>query len=158
MSVSTNLNPKGKGSDDKNRNNLEGRVRQTGASEEEVQQVLNNPDLYVDFEVPWNFRIRYNINWSRIGFEEPNIRQTTQFSGDVNFTENWKIGFNSGYDLERKEFTQTSLTIYRNLHCWQINANWVPFGRFQSFSVDIGVKASILQDLKLNRRRSWFDN
>ncbi|MFT6966215.1 MAG: hypothetical protein ACJAT1_001430, partial [Marivirga sp.] len=36
--------------------------------------------------------------------------------------------------------------------------NWVPFGRGESFSVDIGVKASILQDLKLNRRRTWQDN
>ena len=158
ISLSTNLNPKGKKSDDEKKNELEDRARSAGASEDQVQQLLNNPDMYVDFEVPWNLRVRYNINWSRVGFEEPEIKQTTQFSGDVNFTENWKIGFTSGYDIEKKEFTQTSFTIFRNLHCWQINANWVPFGRFQSFSVDIGVKASILQDLKLNRRRSWFDN
>lgn len=158
VAVSTNLNPKGKKSDDENRNSLESRARQSGATEEEVEQLVNNPNLYVDFEVPWNLRISYNVNWSRTGFEEPRITQTTRFSGDVNFTENWKIGFTSGYDVEMREFTQTRLTIFRNLHCWQINANWVPFGRFQSFSVDIGVKASILQDLKLNRRRNWQDN
>ncbi len=158
LSLSTNLNPKGKKNDDENRDNMEDRAREAGATEDQVQQIVANPDMYVDFTVPWNLRIRYNIRWSRQGVQEPNITQTADFSGDINFTEKWKVGFNSGYDLERNEFTQTSLTIFRDLHCWQINANWVPFGRFQSFSVDIGVKASILQDLKLNRRRNWLDN
>ncbi|MBK6264727.1 LPS-assembly protein LptD [Marivirga sp. S37H4] len=158
LSLSTNLNPKGKKSDDANRNSLEGRAREAGATEDQVQAIANNPDMYVDFSVPWNLRVRYNIRWSRIGFEEPTITQTANFSGDVNFTEKWKVGFTSGYDFEKNDFTQTSFNIFRDLHCWQINANWTPFGRFQSFSVDIGVKASILQDLKLNRRRSWFDN
>lgn len=158
IALSTNLNPAGKKSDDENRNNLEDKARQSGATEEQVQALTSNPDMYVDFEVPWNLRVRYNIRWSRQGYEEATIQQTMNFSGDVNFTENWKVGFTSGYDFQEQDFTQTSINIFRNLHCWQINANWVPFGRFQSFSVDIGVKASILQDLKLNRRRSWWDN
>ena len=158
IAFSTNLNPKGKRSDDENRTGMEDMARQAGATEDQVQQIANNPDMYVDFNVPWNLRLRYNIRWNRRGFEEATIQQTANFSGDINFTENWKVGFTSGYDFESNDFTQTSITIFRNLHCWQINANWVPFGRFQSFSVDIGVKASILQDLKLNRRRSWWDN
>lgn len=158
VSLSTNLNPVGKKSDDKNKNSLGDQARQSGATEDQVEAIINNPDLYIDFNVPWNLRVVYNIRWSRQGFEEPNINQTLNFNGDINFTENWKVGFTSGYDIEQKVFTQTSFSIFRNLHCWQINANWVPFGRFQSFSVDIGVKASILQDLKLNRRRSWYDN
>ncbi|GAA5021392.1 hypothetical protein GCM10011506_02880 [Marivirga lumbricoides] len=158
LALSTNLNPKGKSNDDANRKNLEGRARAAGATEDQVQAIASNPDMYVDFSVPWNLRLRYNIRWSKNGFEDPRITQTASFSGDVNFTEKWKVGFNSGYDFEMNDFTQTSFTIFRDLHCWQINANWTPFGRFQSFSVDIGVKASILQDLKLNRRRSWFDN
>jgi hypothetical protein len=158
IALSTNLNPAGKKSDDQNRSNLESQARQAGASEDQVQALASNPDMYVDFNVPWNLRVRYNIRWSRQGYEEATIQQTMNFSGDVNFTENWKVGFTSGYDFEREDFTQTSINVFRNLHCWQINANWVPFGRFQSFSVDIGVKASILQDLKMNRRRSWWDN
>ncbi|WMN10817.1 putative LPS assembly protein LptD [Marivirga salinae] len=158
IALSTNLNPAGKKSDDENRNNLESQARQAGATEDQVQALTSNPDMYVDFEVPWNLRVRYNIRWGRQGYEEAKIQQTMNFSGDVNFTENWKVGFTSGYDFEEQDFTQTSINIFRNLHCWQINANWVPFGRFQSFSVDIGVKASILQDLKMNRRRSWWDN
>jgi len=47
--------------------------------------------------------------------------------------------------------------IARDLHCWQMNVNWIPFGRFTSYNIDIRVKSSILQDLKVSRRRSFFD-
>jgi hypothetical protein len=39
-----------------------------------------------------------------------------------------------------------------------MNLTWVPFGRFQSYNFTIAVKASILQDLKLERRRPFLDN
>ena len=155
----TNLNPKGRESDNNTRNDLEDKARAAGLQEDQVQEIANNPDLYVNFDVPWNLNVTYNLNWSKQGFEEATIRQTLGFRGDVNFTENWKVGFTSGYDFENKSFVNaTSFSIYRNLHCWQINATWVPFGRGEFFSVDIGVKASILQDLKLNRRKNWTDN
>ena len=65
---------------------------------------------------------------------------------------------NSGFDLQNKEFTQTRIGINRDLHCWQFSFDWVPFGRFQSYNVDIHVKSTILQDLKLSKRRSFVDS
>ncbi|MEL6536721.1 MAG: LPS-assembly protein LptD, partial [Bacteroidota bacterium] len=92
------------------------------------------------------------------GFQEPSIVQTLRFSGDVSLSDSWKVTFNSGYDIEnRKIIDQTSIGISRNLHCWVMDFDWTPFGAFQSYSVDLRVKASLLQDLKLSRRRSWFD-
>jgi hypothetical protein len=38
-----------------------------------------------------------------------------------------------------------------------MNINWTPFGQYQSYSFDLKVNASILQDLKLSRRRTWYD-
>jgi uncharacterized membrane protein len=88
----------------------------------------------------------------------PLITQAARFNGDFSLTEKWKIVFNSGYDFQSKEVTTTQLTISRDLHCWVINLSWVPFGKFQSYSFYIGVKSSLLKDLKLNRNRSFFDN
>jgi hypothetical protein len=53
--------------------------------------------------------------------------------------------------------TLTSINVYRDLHCWEMRFNWVPFGFRQSFSIDINVKASVLKDLKLSRRKGWQD-
>ncbi len=124
---------------------------------EELQYIQRNPDEYIDFNIPWSFRVSYSINRTKRGFEEANIRQTLTFGGNVSITPKTKISLNSGYDLEKKDFTSTRIGITRDLHCWGLTFNWVPFGRFQSFSLVIQPNSSLLQDLKLQRRRSFQD-
>lgn len=126
------------------------------ATEEELEFINANPDAYIDFNVPWSLNIRYNIRYSKPAFEET-ITQTMNFSGDLKVTKNWKIGFTSGWDFEDKDLTYTSLSINRDLHCWQLAINWVPFGPRQSYMITLNVKAPVLQDLKLNRRRDFYD-
>ncbi|MFM7855958.1 MAG: LPS-assembly protein LptD, partial [Flammeovirgaceae bacterium] len=85
------------------------------------------------------------------------VTQALNFSGDLSLTTKWKIVFNSGYDFVGNQFTQTNFGISRDIHCWQLSLNWVPFGPFQSYLFNIGVKSALLRDLKLNRTRSFFD-
>ena len=54
-----------------------------------------------------------------------------------------------------KKFTLTSIGINRNLHCWQMDFQWIPFGQIASYVFTIRAKSSLLQDLKLNRRSQW---
>ena len=79
------------------------------------------------------------------------------FSGDLSLTKKWKLSLTSGYDFTSKKLTLTSINIYRDLHCWEMHFNWIPFGFRQSFSLDINVKSSTLKDLKLSRRKDWYD-
>ena len=76
----------------------------------------------------------------------------------MSLTPKWQVTLNTGYDIDMKEITQTSLGIFRDLGCWEMRANWIPFGRFTSYNIDIQIKASSLKDLKISRRRSFFDN
>jgi hypothetical protein len=116
-----------------------------------------DPSQYVDFTLPWTLRLSYTLGYQKRGYQPSTIVQGVNFSGDLKVTEKWKVGYTSAYDFTNKQFTATRLSIFRDLHCWQMNVNWVPFGVWQSFSVDIRVKSSVLQDLKLSRRRSFFD-
>ena len=65
---------------------------------------------------------------------------------------NWSLSFNSGYDFQAKEITQTSCTISRDLHCFNLSASLSPFGRWKYYNVTIRANASILQDLKYEKR------
>lgn len=126
------------------------------ATEEELEYINANPEQFIDFSVPWSINVGYNIRYAKPAFEQT-ITQTMNFSGDLSLTPNWKIGFNSGWDFEQKDLTYTSITINRDLHCWQMAINWVPFGPRQSYMITINVKSPVLQDLKLNRRRDFYD-
>ena len=129
---------------------------------------------YADFDVAWSLQLRYAFNYSKdlrrevlepappeneFYARQPTgpIRQSLQFSGDANLTPKWKVRFQSGYDFQMRDFTQTNVTIFRDLDCFDFRFDWVPFGRFTSYIVQINVKSSMLSDLKLQRRRVWRD-
>jgi hypothetical protein len=159
LAINTNLNPNARKNDQKSRDKITG----SNLPEQEKQFLLKDPNAYVDFEIPWSLRINYSLNYTRpikqtTTEELFKITQTLQFSGDLSLSEKWKITFNSGYDFEAKDFTQTNITVARDLHCWTMNLTWVPFGYFTSYTFTVRVKASVLQDLKMERRKNFFDN
>lgn len=123
----------------------------------QFEHMQQNPEQYVDFNIPWTLNMQYSINRTQRGFEDPQIRQSFQFSGTLGLTDKTQITYNSGYDFEAKDFTTTRVGVTRDLHCWTMSFDWVPFGRFQSYFFSIRVKSALLQDLKLEKRRSFFD-
>lgn len=149
------LNFRFKGGKKKNKEIKEDKVSDL-ANEQEIAFINNNPEQFIDFNIPWSLSIAYNIRYIK-PFEEETITQTVNFTGDLSLTQNWKVGLNSGWDFERNDLTFTRLSINRNLHCWQLAVDWVPFGPRQSYNITLNVKSAVLQDLKLNRRRDFYD-
>ncbi|MDN3668281.1 putative LPS assembly protein LptD [Echinicola jeungdonensis] len=127
-------------------------------AESEIDRMANDPSQYIDWDIPWNLNFGYNLSYSKSTRGNTNITQAVNVSGDLSLSEKWKINFNTGFDISTAKITQSMIGIARDLHCWQMNASWIPFGRFTSYNIDIRVKASILQDLKISRRRSFFDS
>lgn len=120
-------------------------------TEQELEYIRANASEFVDFNVPWTLNVNYNIRYSKPAFDHTVI-QTLNFSGDISLTNKWKIGARSGWDFEQKDLSYTSVDIYRDLHCWEMTFNWIPFGPRQSYLFTIRVKSALLQDLKLTRR------
>jgi hypothetical protein len=155
LAISMSLNPKAR----ERENELADVQNELSPQEQrEMEFIRNNPELYVDFKIPWNLRLNYNLNFTKRGYEEARITQAIQASGNITLTENWKIGFQSGFDIQKQELTMTNFNITRDLHCWQLNFSWTPFGRYESYFLTINAKSSLLQDLKIDKQRSWWDN
>ncbi|MEE0895570.1 MAG: putative LPS assembly protein LptD [Bacteroidales bacterium] len=115
---------------------------------------------HVDFSIPLNLTL--GVNYSRlssyivsIAGYQTNQSATLTARGDLNLTSKWKIGFSSGYDFINKDFTYTSIDFYRDLHCWEMRMNWIPFGPRQGWNFSISVKAPMLQDLKYEKRNDF---
>jgi lipopolysaccharide assembly outer membrane protein LptD (OstA) len=118
--------------------------------------INSDPSAYVDFNVPYNVSVNFNYNYTNDGINRI-TSSTVSASGDVNVSPKWKIQYQTGYDVKALAFTATSFSIYRDLHCWDLSFRWLPFGIYKSFSVDLRVKASILQDLKLSKRKEYYN-
>jgi hypothetical protein len=120
--------------------------------------INSDPSAYVDFNVPWNLSINYSFNYQN-NIISSNASNTVMLSGDVSITQKWKIQYNTTYDLRAAKLSSaTSFAIYRDLHCWDLSIQWLPFGYYKSYNVTLKVKASILQDLKLSKRNDYTNN
>jgi lipopolysaccharide assembly outer membrane protein LptD (OstA) len=160
-SISTSLRSRDKTAADNTANAANvGAAPPPAGSREELQYIMNHPDAYIDFNIPWNLNISYNIYYAPISVVSTVTNPVTakpytqalSFSGDVNVTKNWKISASSGFDFMTNKFTVTSINVYRDLHCWELRFNWVPFGFRQSFLLEINIKSSMLRDLKVKKQ------
>ena len=124
----------------------------------------NGYNDYIDFNIPWSLNVSYALTASKLYRPTSIGKDTVRFtensirlSGDFNLTPKWKVTFSSGYDVANKALTITSIDIYRDLHCWEMRLGTIPFGPNKSYNFTLNVKASVLQDLRLLRRRDYRD-
>lgn len=123
-------------------------------------QVFGAPLGYVDFNIPLSVNYNYSLSLNKFYSNGKDTSSVTQsLSAGVNFslTPKWKVGVNTGYDFVNKKISRSDISVYRDLHCWQLAFNWVPLGFQKSFSLEINVKAQMLKDLKLAKRKMWVD-
>ncbi|MGY6648673.1 putative LPS assembly protein LptD [Wenyingzhuangia sp. IMCC45574] len=102
--------------------------------------------------MPWNIRFSYSTNYSNSTGDGKITSNSLMVSGDIELSPGWKVGASSGYDFVNNGITYTNIRFSRDLNSWSMNFNWVPLGNNSSYYFFIGVKSSVLSDLKWDKR------
>lgn len=148
---------------------MEGETTEDGTpKKKKKEKAAADADGYQVFKMPWsiNFSTGFNITEDTSKpINRKNMRYPYKFSlnslninGNVKLTNKWAVSFNSGYDFNAKEITQTAFNITRDLHCFSMTAAISPFGRWKYYNFTIRANASILQDLKWEQRSQTQSN
>ena len=122
------------------------------ASPQNSQDDEKTAELY-HAKIPWTLNIAYSALYTNTGLRSGINSHSLMFGGDLELSPKWKVGFSSGYDIFSGGLTFTRLNFSRDLDSWKLNFNWVPFGKNQSYTFFIGVKSSVLKDLKYDQNR-----
>ena len=127
----------------------------------EMAYIHNNPGEFADFNIPWSVNFSYSLQLSsRFILSERKFKkefsQNVNFSGTLNLSPKWQMGVNGYYNISLGQLNPLSLSISRDLHCWQMSINVSPIGQYRYFSINISPKSALLRDLKINRTRSFF--
>lgn len=140
----------------------------SGKNEKKKENAAVDADGYQVFKFPWSinlstgFNIREDtskpINRHKMRYPYHFSLNALNINGNVKISNKWAINFNSGYDFEAKEITQTAFNITRDLHCFTMSASIAPFGRYKYYNFRISATASILQDLKWDKRSQTQSN
>ncbi|WP_459209727.1 putative LPS assembly protein LptD [Aquimarina rhabdastrellae] len=105
------------------------------------------------YKIPWSLRLSYNVNYNNNARQNEISSHSLMFSGDVEIAPRWTVGVSSGYDLKNPGFTFTNLRFQRDLESWRMSFNWIPFSSRTSWNFFIGIKSSVLSDIKWEKRR-----
>ncbi|HEY4334409.1 MAG TPA: putative LPS assembly protein LptD [Puia sp.] len=143
--------------------NAQGQMPMTMEEQQaQLNYIRNNSAQYADFNIPWSLNLSLAFNFTNS--EKPDysgfqtiVTSSLNWSGDFNLTDKWKIGLNGYYDLRYTKLQSLTMNISRDLHCWQMSINVTPVGYSHYFNITINPKAGILQDLKINRTKYFYD-
>lgn len=124
-------------------------------------------DGYLAFSIPWSLTFSYGVTMAEDRGRQINVRrmrypysftQTLNASGYVRIADGWNITFASGYDFNQHELSMTTLSLARNLHCFEMSAS-VVLKPYTSFNFTFRATASELADaLKWDKRSSYSTN
>lgn len=135
----------------------------TKGTQGEIDEVINEPDSFIDWNNPWNLNFSYTFNYTgTYDYYTENrnhkVVQTLGINGFLNITPKWRISVSSGYDFVNHKRSITSLNVHRDLHCWEMRFNWIPDGYLKSWNFQLNIKSTLLQDLKLKKKKDFRDN
>ena len=130
-----------------------GENRRNGFNEQKEEEKEEGPTALYSTRIPWNLRIGYTMNYNNSNRQNEITNNALQFSGDVSLATRWKVRFSSSYDFVRKGFGFTNLGFQRDLNTWNMSFDWQPFRQGGTWYFFIGIKGSILKDVKWEKRR-----
>jgi hypothetical protein len=131
-----------------------------GDRERLLEYMRQNPAEFVDFNIPWQVNLSYALYFREqfkpdySGFEKI-VSSNINFNGSFNLTPKWNFSVNGYYDFDTKKLQTFTMAISREMHCWQLSINVTPIGLYRFFNFTISPKSGILQDLRINRSRSF---
>ena len=130
-------------------------------AQSQLDYMRRNPSDFVDFNIPWSISLGLSVYYSeRFRLDsrrfEKEFSSNLTFNGSFSLTPKWNFAMNGYYDLDTKHLETFTMSINREMHCWQLSINVTPVGPYRYFSFTISPKSGMLQDLKVNRTRYFY--
>lgn len=109
---------------------------------------------FYNTEIPWDLTLAWSLTYNNARRNSEISNNSLMVSGNVTLAPGWLAGFSTGYDFKNKGITYTQLRFERDLKSWRMDFSWIPNGYYKQWNFFIGIKSSILQDIKYEKRNA----
>ena len=128
--------------------------RRQSMFDEEAEDEEDEPLQLYNSVIPWDLTVAYSLTYGNNARNADITNNSLMVSGNVTLSPGWRAGFSSGYDFKNKGVTYTQLRFERDLKSWRMDFSWVPTGYYKQWTFFIGIKSSVLQDIKYEKRNT----
>lgn len=126
--------------------------RKSQFDEDGERESENAITKFFNAKLPFDLTFAYSLTYGNNNREKKITGNSIMASGNFDLSPRWKAGVSSGYDFVQKGVTFTQFRFERDLLSWRMDFNWAPYGRNASWGFFIGIKSSILSDIKYHKR------
>ncbi|HBK84237.1 MAG TPA: organic solvent tolerance protein OstA, partial [Flavobacterium sp.] len=120
---------------------------------DEKDEDEDQPTAFYNSKLPWDLQFAYSVTYNNSNRQKEIGNNSLMLSGNIELAPRWKVGVSSGYDFKQKGITFTQFRFERDLESWRMSFNWVPYGTNAYWGFFIGIKSSILSDIKWDKNR-----
>ena len=137
---------------------LENTIDQLSPLDDKEKKKTDKELGYQEFKMPWSLSVNYSVRYGYSDFNpeimeyDRKLTHNLSFSGNIKFTPTWSASFSTYYDITNNSWNYMSCSISKDLHCWQMSVSFVPIGRYKTYDFMIGVKSTMLRDLKFEKQ------
>lgn len=119
-------------------------------------------DGYTKYTLPWSLSLSYGVNMREDTRAEINPRRmrypyafthSLNMSGNLKLTNKWNLNGSSGWDFVGHDFTTTTMSVSRDLHCFSLSCSIV-LKPVVSYNFSIQANSSMVSDLLRYKKRS----
>ncbi len=125
------------------------RQSQFGEKEDEEKDDFKG---FFNYDLPWDINFAYQLTYTNIKREKEISGNSLMMSVNTSLSPKWKVGVSSGYDFVQKGVTFSQFRFERDLMSWRMDFSWTPYGTNAFWSFFIGIKSSVLSDIKWEKR------
>lgn len=106
------------------------------------------PQLYILYTDNQEHYMRANLSYS---YTKNQNFKNQQIWGSISLdpTDNWTLTYSARWDLEKRCMVNQSLSLYRDMHCWEAFFSWQKFGTRWTYSFTIRIKD--IHDIRIKR-------
>lgn len=110
-----------------------------------------------EFRMPWEIGLSGSYSLVRSGLNDfdPIFSINTDFS--FSLTPTTRVRSSASYSFDQGRFLIPTITLVKDLHCWEMNFTLTPTGYGRGFYFRVGLKAPQLQDVKYERRQYYYE-
>jgi hypothetical protein len=107
---------------------------------------------FFNYDLPWDVNFAYQLTYTNIKREKEISGNSLMMSVNSSLSPKWKVGVSTGYDFVQKGVTFSQFRFERDLMSWRMDFSWTPYGANAFWSFFIGIKSSVLSDIKWEKR------
>jgi lipopolysaccharide assembly outer membrane protein LptD (OstA) len=112
----------------------------------------SSPSDFFNSKLLFDLTFAHSLTYGNNNRENKIIGNSLMASANIDLSTRWKMGVSTGYDFVQNGITFTQFRFERDLLSWRMDFNWSPYGANAFWGFFIGIKSSVLSDIKYDRR------